>query len=338
MTLTKFKRSTVAARIAPLACVVATFVAMSDNTARGETYPSRPITMVVPFGAGGPTDTIARILADRMGAWLHGSVIVEDIGGAAGSIGAGKVAQARPDGYTISIGHWGTHAVNSLIYPLKYDVLNDLAPIALVASNPYLILSKKSVPASNLKGLIGWLKANPHNATVATNGIGSAGFLIGTQFGNLAGVHFQFVPYKGGVGASMKDLIAGQIDMMFDQVATSLPQVRAQRIKAYAVTANKRLKIASGIPTVDEAGLPGFHLAAWHGLWAPKNTPRGILAKLNAAAVATLADASVRARLLQLGQDVPTRGQQTPAALAAQQRAEIERWRPIIKATNITAR
>ncbi|HEX5507827.1 MAG TPA: tripartite tricarboxylate transporter substrate-binding protein [Pseudolabrys sp.] len=314
--------------VAAIVCALA----MMSVQASTQKYPSRPITLIVPFGAGGPTDTIARILAERMKVSLGQPVIVENVGGAAGSIGVGRVAAATPDGYTLSIGHWGTHAVNSLVYKLHYDLLRDLQPIALVASNPYLILSTNAVPAHDLKGLITWLKSDKTKATSATNGVGSAGYLIGSQFKRATGTTFQFVAYRGGVGASMTDLIGGHIDLMFDQLATSLPQVRAGRIRAYAVTAKKRLAVAPDIPTVDEAGLPEFYMSAWHGLWVPKGTPKAIVAKLNAAVVDALADPAVRKRLTNLGQQIPPRDQQTPKALAAQQRAEIAKWKPILKA------
>ncbi len=305
---------------------------MAVGAASAQTYPSRPITLIVPFGAGGPTDTIARILADRMKVSLGQPIVVENVGGAAGSIGVGRAAAAAPDGYTLSIGHWGTHAVNSLIYKLHYDLLRDLQPIALVASNPYLILSTDAVPAHDLKGLIAWLKSDKTKATSATNGVGSAGYLIGSQFKKATGTSFQFVAYRAGVGGSMADLIGGHIDLMFDQIASSLPQVRAGGIRAYAVTAKTRLAVAPDIPTVDEAGLPGFYMSAWHGLWVPKGTPKAIVAKLNAAVVDALADPAVRQRLTSLGQQIPPRDRQTPEALAAQQRAEIAKWKPIIKA------
>jgi tripartite-type tricarboxylate transporter receptor subunit TctC len=306
-------------------------LAFVSTGAHAAAYPSRPITMIVPFGAGGPTDTIARIIAERLGPTLGTTVVVENVGGASGSIGVGKVVQAAADGYTLSIGHWGTHAVNSLVLPLKYDVLTDLAPISLVASNPYLILSKKALPATDLKGLIAWLKANSDKAWAASNGTGSAGYLIGSRFKNATGTNFGFVPYRGGIGESIKDLISGRIDLMFDQAASSLPQIRAGSIRAYAVTAQARLAIAPEIPTVDEAGLPGFYMTAWHGLWAPKGTPADLIDKLNRGVVATLADGSVRERLTKIGQQIPPREKQTPEALAAQQRIEIDQWRPIIE-------
>jgi tripartite-type tricarboxylate transporter receptor subunit TctC len=313
--------------IAAAACAVA----MAAGAASAETYPSRPITLIVPFGAGGPTDTIARIIAERMGASLGQPVIVKNISGAAGSIGVERAVHSAPDGYTLSIGHYGTHAVNSLIYPLKYDVIKDFEPIALLASNPYLIVSKNAVPAVNLKGLIAWLKANPDKALVATNGPGSAGDLIGRHFRTVTGTSFQLVPYGGGSGASIQDLLAGRIDLKFEQAAFTLPLVRSGQVRAYAVTAKNRLAAAPEIPTVDEAGLPGFYISAWHGLWVPKGTPKAIVAKINAAVVEALADPTVVRRLVNLGQQIPARDQQTPEVLAAQQRAEIAKWKPIIK-------
>ncbi|MGH6789922.1 MAG: tripartite tricarboxylate transporter substrate-binding protein [Pseudolabrys sp.] len=314
--------------IAAAACALA----MTAGAVRAETYPSRPIALIVPFGPGGPTDVIARTLAGRMSASLGQPVVVENVSGAAGSIGVGRAAHAAPDGYTLSIGHYGTHAVNSLIYPLKYDVVKDFEPIALLASNPYLIVSKNAVPATDLKELIAWLKANPDKTSASTGGPGSAGDLIGRHFQNVTGTKFQLVPYSGGSGASIQDLLAGRIDLKFEQAALTLPLVQSGQVRAYAVTARDRLAVAPEIPTVDEAGLPGFYISAWHGLWVPKGTPKAIVTKLNSAVVEALADPTVVHRLVNLGQQIPPRDQQTPEALAAQQRAEIDKWKPIIKA------
>jgi tripartite-type tricarboxylate transporter receptor subunit TctC len=318
-----------------LRCAVLVIAALAAAArADAQTYPSRPISMVVPYSAGGPTDTIARIMAERMRVPLGQMAIVENVTGAAGTIGVGKVARAAPDGYTISIGHWGTHVVNGAIYALTYDVLTDFEPVAMIATNPQIIVSKKAVPARDLQGLIAWLKANSATATQGTAGHGSGSHLSGVYFQSITGARFQFVPYRG-AGPAMQDLVAGQVDLMIDQAANSLPQVRAGTIKAYAVTDKARLAAAPDIPTVDEAGVPGLHIAIWHALWMPKGTPKAIIDKLNAAVVETLADAGVRDRLAQLGQEIPAREQQTPPALFAHHRAEIEKWWPIIKAANI---
>jgi tripartite-type tricarboxylate transporter receptor subunit TctC len=293
-------------------------------------YPSRPITLVVPFAAGGPTDTIAWIMGERMRASLGQTMIIENVTGASGSIGVGRVARAVPDGYTVGIGHWSTHVVNGAIYQLPYDVLNDFEPISLVAANPQLAVVRKSFPANNLKELIDWLKANPDKASQGTAGAGSASHVSGVYFQKATGTRFQFVPYRG-TGPAMQDLVAGQIDLMFDQAANSLPQVRNGSVKALAVTAASRLPSAPDIPTMDEAGMPGFYISVWHALWVPK----GITAKLTGAVVEALADPAVRRRLDDLGQEIPPRDQQTPEVLFAHHKAEIEKWWPIIKAANV---
>jgi tripartite-type tricarboxylate transporter receptor subunit TctC len=318
-----------------LRCAILLIAALGGAAAAdAQTYPSRPITMVVPYSAGGPTDTIARIMAERMRGPLGQIIVVENVTGAAGTIGVGKVARAAADGYTISIGHWGTHVVNPAIYALQYDALKDFEPVAMIATNPQLIVAKKAIPAQDLQGLVAWLKANAATATQGTAGHGSASHISGVYFQNITGARFQFVPYRGAAPA-MQDLVAGQVDLMIDQAANSLPQVRAGTIRAYAVTDKVRLAAAPDIPTVDEAGVSGLHIAIWHALWMPKGTPKDVIAKLNAAVVETLADAGVRQRLAQLGQEIPPREQQTPQALFAYHQAEIEKWWPIIKAANI---
>jgi tripartite-type tricarboxylate transporter receptor subunit TctC len=316
-----------------LAAGAAALPAMS-RLARAQAYPSRPITIVVPFAAGGPTDTIARIMGQRMRQSLGQTFVIENVTGAAGSIGVGRVARASPDGYTVGIGHWSTHVVNGAIYQLPYDVLNDFEPISLVASNPQLIVAKKTLPPNDLKELIAWLKANPDKASEGTAGAGSASHVSGAYFQKATGTSFQFVPYRG-TGPAMQDLVAGQIDIMFDQAANSLPQVRNGSVKVYAVTAKSRLSSAPDIPTVDEAGLPSFYIAVWHALWVPKGTPKDIVARLTAAVVDALADPAVRRQLQDLGQDLPPPDQQTPEALYAYHKAEIEKWWPIIKAAGI---
>jgi len=309
---------------------------LAARAQQAQSYPTRPITMVVPFPAGGPTDTVGRIVAERMRVSLGQPIVIENVTGAGGTIGVGRVARAVPDGYTLSVGFLGTHVLNGAIYLLQYDVLNDFEPVALLASNPQLIVAKNATPANSLNELIAWLKANPGKASQGTAGVGSPAHVSGAYFQKETRTRFQFVPYRGAAPA-MQDLIAGQIDLMFDQALNSLPHVRAGKIKAYAVTADVRLASAPEIPTVDEAGLPRFYISIWSGMWAPKGTPKDVVAKLNAAVVDALSHPTVRQQLADLGQEVPLRDQQAPEALRAFQKAEIEKWWPIIKAANIKA-
>ena len=305
-------------------------------SASAESFPDRPITMIVPLAAGGPTDTLARILAEAMRSSLGQPVVVENVTGGAGTTGIVKAVRAEPDGYTVVIGNWFTHVVNSAIYPDRINPVRDFEPVSLVGDNPLLIVAKKGVPANNLSELISWLKTNAGTASEGTSGAGSASHIAGVLFQQATGTHFQFVPYRGAAPA-MHDLVGGQIELMFDQVSSSLPYVRADQIRAYAVTAKTRATIALDIPTVDEAGLPGFHVSVWHAIWAPKNTPAERIRKLNAAVADALRSPSVRARLAELGQELPSQDRQTPQALATHQRTEMDKWWPIVKAANIKA-
>jgi tripartite-type tricarboxylate transporter receptor subunit TctC len=317
----------------PLAFAAVAVVAAVSNAA-AQSYPSKQLTLVVPFAAGGPTDTIARIFAERLRQLLGQTVVVENTTGAAGTIGVGRVARSVPDGYTICIGHWSTHVVNGAIYPLTFDLLNDFEPVSLIASNPQLLVAKASVPATNLTEFIAWVRANQDKISAGTAGSGAASHVSGIYFQNVTSTKFPFIPYRG-TGPALQDLVAGQIDLMFDQAASALPQVRGGKVKAFAVTAKTRLVSAPDIPTVDEAGLPNFYIAVWHALWLPKGTPKDIVAKLNGAVREALADPAVRKRLVELGQDIPAVEQQTPEALYAHHKAEIEKWWPIIKAAGI---
>src|SRR6516165_5112092 len=301
-----------------------------------QSYPSRPITMIVPYAAGGGSDVIARNVAERMKASLGQPVIIENITGASGTIGTGRVAHARPDGYMLGIGNVNTHVMNGAMFALQYDVANDFEPVALLTTAPFLFLAKKALPADDLKGLIAWLKANPDKASFGTGGTTGLDHVAGVLFQKETGTRFGFVPYRGGAPA-LQDLMAGQIDMQLADPPTSLPAVRAGLVKAYAVMAKDRLAAAPDIPTVDEAGLPGFYADFWYGIWAPARTPRNIIAQLSAAVVNALADAGVRARLADLGEEIFPRDQQTLEALRALQKAEIEKWWPIIKAAGIKA-
>ena len=302
--------------------------------AAADNFPSRPITIVVPFSAGGPSDVMARILAERMKTTLGESVLVENVTGAGGSIGVGRAVRSPPDGYTISFGHLGTHVANGAIYKLGYDLVTDLEPVALLPSNPMIVVSKNAVPAKSLKELLEWLKAKPAPATAGTAGAGSGSHIAGLYFENVTGAKLQYVPYRG-TGPAMNDLVAGQIDIIVDQLSNSINQVRAGNIRGYAVTDTRRAESASDIPTADEAGLPGFHMTLWSGLWVPKGTPKEIVDKLNASAVDALNDPAVRKQLENLGLQMPSKDRQTPQALGDWQKAEVAKWWPMIKAANV---
>ena len=317
-----------------LAATAAVAVVTGAISAAAQTYPNKSVTVIVPFAAGGPSDALARIIGDRMKATLGQSFVVENITGAAGSIAVGRAVRAAPDGYTISFGHLGTHVANGAIYALPYDMLTDLEPVVLLPSNPMVVVSKPTLPAKNLKELIAWLKANQDKATAGTAGAGSGAHIAGAYLESLTGLRLQYVPYRG-TAPALNDLVGGQIDIIVDQASNSMQQIRAGRIRAYAITDNKRLAAAPEIPTAEEAGLPGFHMTLWNGLWVPKGTPKDIVTRLNAAAVEAMADPAVQKRLNDLGLDVPARDQQTPQALAVWHKAEVDKWWPIIKKAGI---
>ncbi|MFZ3354321.1 MAG: tripartite tricarboxylate transporter substrate-binding protein [Xanthobacteraceae bacterium] len=304
--------------------------------ASADDYPSHPITMIVPLAPGGSTDVLGRIMAQAMSTRLKQPIVVENVAGAAGTIGVTRAERSAPDGYTVLWGMWGTNVANGAIYKLPFDLLNDFQPVALVATQPFLIDARKTMPANNLKELVAWLKANGDKTTMGTSGVGSPSHVAGVLMENLLGLHWQMVAYRS-AGLATNDLLAGITDIQLDTPAVSLPHVRSGALKAYAVTSKNRLAIAPDIPTTDEAGMPGYYFYFWHAMWAPKGTPKDIVAKLNAAVVAALADPQTRKRLTDLAQEIYPRDQQTPEALYAFQKAEVEKWWPIIKAAGIKA-
>ena len=325
-------QSTVAAGIA----VGLTLALAAAAPAKADNYPSHPITMIVPLAPGGSTDVLGRIMAQAMSARLGQPIVVENVSGAGGTIGVTRAERSAPDGYTILWGMWGTNVANGAIYKLPFDLLNDFQPVALVATQPFLIDARKTMPANNLKELVAWLKANGDKTTMGTSGVGTPSHVAGVLMENMLGLHWQMVAYRS-AGLATNDLLAGITDIQLDTPAVSLPHVKSGALKAYAVTSKNRIAIAPDIPTTDEAGMPGYYFYFWHAMWAPKGTPKDLITKLNAAAVASLADPKTRKRLTDLAQEIYPREQQTPEALYAFQKSEVEKWWPIIKAAGIKA-
>jgi tripartite-type tricarboxylate transporter receptor subunit TctC len=310
-----------------LALLLSAFCAVAS----AQSYPNRTITLISPFPPGGSTDAIARIMAQRMGTALGQTIIVENAGGAGGSIGARKAASAKPDGYTFVLGQWDNFVANGVVYKLDYDIQKDFAPVGLLSINPQLILARKGL-ADDMRALVAYMKANPGKVTFVNQQASAQ--LVAVLMQQITGTEVLLVPYKGG-GPAMQDMIAGHIDLLMVQAAVALPQVRAGKVKAMAVLQAKRSPVVEGVPSVDEAGVPGLYLPGWFGFFAPKGTPREVIARLNGAMVEALADATVRARFAESGLDIVPREQQTPEALAAFQKAEIEKWSPLIKAAGI---
>lgn len=325
-------KSTIAAGIA----ISINLVLAPTMSANADDYPSHPITMIVPLAPGGSTDVLGRIMAQAMSARLGRPVVVENVAGAGGTIGVTRAERSPPNGYTILWGMWGTNVANGAIYKLPFDLLNDFEPIALVATQPFLIDARKTMPAKNLKELIAWLKANGDKTTMGTSGVGTPSHVAGVLMENMLGLHWQMIAYRS-AGLATNDLLAGITDIQLDTPAVSLPHVKSGALKAYAVTSKNRIAVAPDIPTTDEAGMPGYYFYFWHAMWAPKGTPKDIIAKLNAAAVASLADPQTRKRLTDLAQEIYPRDQQTPEALHVFQKSEVEKWWPIIKAAGIRA-
>ena len=315
-----------------IALAFAIFAAVGGASA--QSYPSRPVTVIVPFAAGGVTDIVARIVSERMKTALGQSVIIENVSGAGGTIGVTRLFRAAPDGYTLVVGQWTSHVGAGAMYPVPFDYLNDFEPVSMLSLAPLWIVGRSSLPAKDLRELIAWLKANPDKASAATTGLGSGIHMCLVYFQNMTGTKFPLAPYRG-AAPLMQDMLAGQIDLSCPEAGQTLPQYRAGSIKAYAVLTEKRWFAAPDVPTIDEAGVPGLHFPFWHAIWAPKGTPKDVIARLNAAVVETLADAGVRQRFNELGHEIAPREQQSPAALGAYHKAEIDKWWPIIKAANI---
>jgi tripartite-type tricarboxylate transporter receptor subunit TctC len=315
-----------------LIAALATIAGIGAASAQG--YPARPVTAIVPASAGGPTDTIGRIVMARAQQILGQTIVVENVGGASGTIGTGRVVRADPDGYTIGIGGPNHYVVNQSVYTLNYDTLNDFVPISMLSNGPMLIMSRTSLPAKNLAELVTWLKANPDTVTFGTGGLASPPHVSGLSLQTVTGNKFQFVPFRGSAPA-LQQVLAGQLDIIIDQASGALSTAKGGGVRTYAVTSPKRLASAPDIPTTDEAGLPGFHVSIWQGVWAPKGTPKDVIAKLNAAIAGALADPTVQKRLADIGQELPTKEQTTPEGFGAFHKAEMEKWTPIIKAANI---
>ena len=314
--------------------LAASTASLLAGRAAAQAWPAKPITIIVPFAAGGPTDLMARIVGERMGKELGQQFIIDNTTGAAGTIAVGKAVRAAPDGYTVSIGHVGTHVANGVIYKnLNYNLLTDLVPIARMPQNPMLVVTSEQLPVKTLKELVEYLKINGEKVPGGTAGMGSGSHLGALAFFAATGVKYQLVPYRG-TGPAMQDLVANQIQVMVDQSANSLPQVRAGKIRAHAITAKARSQAAPEIPTAAEAGYP-MEISIWHGLWAPKGTPPEIIARLNAAAIATLKDPDIRHRMEDLGQDIPTPEEMAPTAFAAFHKQEYARWQKILEAANV---
>jgi tripartite-type tricarboxylate transporter receptor subunit TctC len=315
---------------------IALAAACAIGGANAQDYPSRFVTLVVPLATGGSTDTIARIIAEGMRPHLGQTVVVENSPGAGGSTGVVRVARATPDGYTLQIGQWGTNVASGAVYNLPIDLLKDMEPVALIATQPSLIVGKKDLPPNSLRELMAWLKENTGKISVGTSGPGSPSHVFGVFFQNAVGSKFNFIPYRS-AGLSQQDLVAGQVEMIIDTPSTSGANVKGGLIKAYVIAGKDRSPVLPDVPTVDEAGLPGLYFYFWHAIWAPKGTPKDIIAKLNGAVVKAIADPATHKRLADIGQEFFPASMSSPEALAKFQKEEIEKWQPVIRAAGIKA-
>lgn len=315
-------------------CLVALFFTFAGATAQAQSFPTKPVTLIVPFPAGGITDIVARLVGDQMKNSLGQPVIVENVGGAGGTIGTTRLFRSPNDGYTVAIGQWTSHVGGPAMYAMPFDYLADFEPISMLSIGALWIIARKDFPAKDMKELIAWLKANPNKATGGTIGVGSAIHMCLLYFAEKTGTTMQYVPYRGAAPV-MQDLVAGQIDLSCPEAGQTLTQIRSGTVKAYAVMSEKRWFGSPETPSVSEGGVPGVSFPFWHGLWAPKGTPKEAIAKLNAAVVDALASPAVKQRLTELGHEVPTREGQTPQGLYATHKADMEKWGPIIKAANI---
>jgi tripartite-type tricarboxylate transporter receptor subunit TctC len=302
--------------------------------AQAQSFPAHPITLIVPFPAGGPTDTIARIIGDHMKTTLGQAILIETVTGAGGTIGNTRVVQAPPDGYTILLGNWSSDVGSPALFPVSWNPVNDLEPIARLPVSSLMIVGKEALPANNAKELIAWLKANPDKASAASVGAGSGAHVCGLYFGEKTGTKFQFVFYRGGAPA-MQDMLAGTIDIMCAEASQTLAHVQAHKMKAFAVMGKKRYAGLPDVPTMEEMGIHGMDISFWHGLWGPKGMPKDVVAKLNDAVVKALADPTVQKRVAALGMTIPDKSELTPAALHDFHKAEVDKWWPIIKSYGI---
>jgi tripartite-type tricarboxylate transporter receptor subunit TctC len=316
--------------------LVVCLVFLGLSQADAQQYPTKVITLIVPFAAGGPTDTVARLVARAMGDALKQQIIVENVGGAGGTIAATKVAKAPPDGYTILIHHIGQSTAPALYRKLPYDPLNDFEHIGLINDTPMTIVARQNFPAKNLKELIAYVKANKDKVTYANAGLGAASHLCGMLFMTAIQTDITTIPYKG-TAPAMNDLLGGQVDFMCDQTTNTTSQIKGGKIKVYAVTTKKRVASLPDVPTAHEAGLPSFEVVVWHGLYAPKGTPKPVVASLTKALQTAIRDSNVKQRFAELGAESVAENRATPEALRSYLKAEIEKWSPVIKKAGVYA-